>query len=846
MTRDSVFLALKNKICYTGIQATEIFPELFLNQHSFLFVRFRVSKSKTLSLISIYSLAALSSMLLAYAEIAFLPQCLTPFIVIVAFVFVERKKSFSLSTLWANLLGVASILLAAQELFFGSIEGRLLSGAHLLVYLMWIVLLQKKETQHYWWIITLSLLQVAVGSVLTNDGSYGLFLLLFLFSSIWTLSLFWVQQVQENFSFQENQPLSAQSSFTIERNETSEQNKVSPSSKLAQRKSFAKSGICFQPGETWLTKRFIFGVFNNILGAAFISAFFFVLIPRLWIGSGRIAEAQANAIAALGTLTGFSDKVQLGDIGTILESREKVLEVNMFHEETGEAIDVEKYTSQLGYEEPYFRGTVLEVYKEGGWELSSRILSHESEFSSHWEKQGRFKGQFLKNEVRQEYQLEPIGTEKLFAVLPFSSGWTKDANISSSRIDILSHITRRYLVLEEGNENTNHRQLEYTIYSPAQIEEKHRRYLPVIDESPLLWNDYTVYTALPQKDVPGLIALAKDVASRGQSTTDQLVITKRLESFLRETGGYTYTLKMSRKDKTIDPIEDFLLNRKSGHCEYYATALALMLRAVGIPSRLVSGFKGGEKNLFTGAFEVQQRHAHAWVEAYVNGRWILLDATPATRAESVKNQGSSFSSWANFKEMMKSFWSENVVSMNYSKQTNSVYKPIQKSITEWWSSFSKGEIDSQSLFAGIKDFFLSPKKWISATGGIVSFALMLFLLVLYFIVRRVVPLLLRLLKKIQQQKNSIPPIKVDFYERFSKLCASRGFTRSQSETQQEFATQAVQHFNADLAAIGSPAFPQELVTSFYQIRFGGDEIQEPQRNLINQLLTQLEQQFKKN
>ncbi len=97
----------------------KISPESFLSQYQILFVRFRVSQSKTLSLISIYSLAALSSMLLAYAEIAFWPQCLTPFIVIIAFVFVERKKSFSLSTLWANLLGVASILLAAQELFFG-------------------------------------------------------------------------------------------------------------------------------------------------------------------------------------------------------------------------------------------------------------------------------------------------------------------------------------------------------------------------------------------------------------------------------------------------------------------------------------------------------------------------------------------------------------------------------------------------------------------------------------------------------------------------------------------------------------------------------------------------------
>ena len=86
-------------------------------------------------------------------------------------------------------------------------------------------------------------------------------------------------------------------------------------------------------------------------------------------------------------------------------------------------------------------------------------------------------------------------------------------------------------------------------------------------------------------------------------------------------------------DPNLDPVEDFLVNRKEGHCEYFASALALLLRSIDIPARMVNGFKGGDWNELTQTMNVRQKHAHSWVEAYVGRRTraIRRSGSPSTR-----------------------------------------------------------------------------------------------------------------------------------------------------------------------------------------------------------------------
>ncbi|HXO22076.1 MAG TPA: transglutaminase domain-containing protein, partial [Thermoanaerobaculia bacterium] len=101
---------------------------------------------------------------------------------------------------------------------------------------------------------------------------------------------------------------------------------------------------------------------------------------------------------------------------------------------------------------------------------------------------------------------------------------------------------------------------------------------------------------------------------------------RRLELHLMQNYGYTQDFAGR---STADPLDDFLFRYKSGHCEYFASAMVLMLRSQGIPARLVTGFLGGEYNPFEGYTIVRNSNAHAWVEAYLAGEgWRIFDPTP--------------------------------------------------------------------------------------------------------------------------------------------------------------------------------------------------------------------------
>ena len=106
--------------------------------------------------------------------------------------------------------------------------------------------------------------------------------------------------------------------------------------------------------------------------------------------------------------------------------------------------------------------------------------------------------------------------------------------------------------------------------------------------------------------------------------------------------GFGYSLYQGASLGTRSALTDFLLGTKSGHCEYFATATVLLLRAAGVPARYATGFSAQEFSRLENAYIVRVRHAHAWASAWVNGRWIDVDTTPSTWARA-EEQGAS--SW---------------------------------------------------------------------------------------------------------------------------------------------------------------------------------------------------------
>ncbi len=165
------------------------------------------------------------------------------------------------------------------------------------------------------------------------------------------------------------------------------------------------------------------------------------------------------------------------------------------------------------------------------------------------------------------------------------------------------------------------------------------------------------WMTLPRSLDPRVAELAASIAGDGPPT-EQL---QRLADHLRDTYDYT---RQPRDAGTEDPLATFLFERRSGHCEYFASALAVLARAQGIPARLVNGFVGGERSPVDGRWVVRRYHAHSWVEVHETGvGWRMVDATPGPGAPAVVP--GPLQAWS---EALDAWWAEAFVGYDRADQ----------------------------------------------------------------------------------------------------------------------------------------------------------------------------------
>lgn len=171
---------------------------------------------------------------------------------------------------------------------------------------------------------------------------------------------------------------------------------------------------------------------------------------------------------------------------------------------------------------------------------------------------------------------------------------------------------------------------------------------------------YQLYLRTPARLDPRVGELAHRLSDAEPVLLDRA---RRIEEHLRS--SYRYTLELP-KTQPVDPISYFLFERKRGHCEYFASAMAVMLRSVGIPSRLATGFQSGTYNPFTGWYLVRGTDAHAWVEGYFAGHgWVTFDPTPAN--PDAPHQ-SLFSQLRLYMDAMEIVWQDWVVAYDLERQ----------------------------------------------------------------------------------------------------------------------------------------------------------------------------------
>lgn len=809
---------------------------------------------------SIYSLVVASSFMLAWAEgfkKGIPPQCFTIPFAFLTYFYVERWRKFSISTLVANVLGLVAFGFAVNELMGDDIEARLLAGAHLLAYLMWVMLLQEKSERHYWSLCALCVLQVAVGAVLTKDGTYGVMLVGFLFASLWTLSVFSLQQCQKLFTAAEQAERDGHSDNAVEA-ETAKI-AIEGTQLLAAFRSPSTAGGSLQrdPQSRWINRRFVLSCLGTSTLTLVAALLLFFLVPRdrrIW-GNGQPRINTDDDGNRFVSMTGFSREVQLGDIGQILESTEPVMAVRLFDNDTNDQLEMARYVEELGIDEPLFRGAVMLEYSRGAWKSwSSRLGGWSAQDALNRTEEllrAHPRRRLPSGLIRQEIEMEPVDEELLFAMSPvFAGQFAQEGPQGRSPLSVPLERDRRTQVIKRPKD-VKDMPLRFTFYSWRNPELRKRRLAFGRRRNQHFYQ--APYLDLSE-GLDRLRKLAREVTEfdgdRPRHSPDQMA--RMLETYLRDSGEYTYTLNATVFDPEIDPVEDFLFNRKTGHCEYYATALALMLRAVGIPSRLVSGFKGGEENRFTGAFEVQERHAHAWVEAMVgdrweggdggwwvdgNARWITLDATPPLeRQQTVEEAGSSVGAWTEFKSALSDGWSKYIVNLNDGAR-RLLFTPIRELFNSLLAKFKTGQARFSDWWRAAKAFFSSPEKWISWQGGAVSFALLAFGACLVWITKRVI----RLVRRWAFPTNPQGRQTVAFYERFQHLCRKTGIRRTPSQTPREFAVAVSRLLAKRLPDLDGQTFPTRLVEAYYGVRFGDLTLASSDLDSIEQGLSNWEQ-----
>lgn len=179
-----------------------------------------------------------------------------------------------------------------------------------------------------------------------------------------------------------------------------------------------------------------------------------------------------------------------------------------------------------------------------------------------------------------------------------------------------------------------------------------------------------VYLRLPPTLDPRVSELAHNITASATNNYDRA---NQVQFYLRS--NFKYTLDPPAIEPE-DPVGSFLFRSKSGYCEYFAAAMAVMLRTLDIPSRLVNGFQTGSYNRIGRDFVVRARDAHSWVEVYFPSYgWIPFDPTPADPHPVLPGE------WDDYVDAAALFWNEWVINYDFSHQVELARQVEQDSRT---------------------------------------------------------------------------------------------------------------------------------------------------------------------
>jgi transglutaminase-like putative cysteine protease len=556
------------------------------------------------------------------------------------------RRSFLIPERWTTALTLAYAAFYLVDYFFIS-GGFLNATVHLVIFALVVRLFSTRRERDYYFLAVIASLMVLAAAVLTVGSMFLLTFSGFMMAAVVAVILMEMRH--------------AAAKSTVHASESRDE--------LAHR-HMAFSLVGASPVLVLFT----------LLGAAGI----FFLLPR-------ISAGYFSAYAPGGELTtGFSDRVQLGQIGRIQQSRSVVMHIHIDGDE------------RRGFDLKW-RGGTFSYFDGTSWlnpEKNPPIIRSEN---------GRFE---LRGQAGDPHQtaksihyrvlMEPVGTNVFFL---------------APRAQVLEG---RYKAISLGHTGgVSNLDAEHPV---ARYEATSNVWQPDPQQLRATTEEYPFdvvqnYLQLPALD-RRIAQLAEQITAASTNKYDKA---SALENYLRTRFGYTLQLPATPQP---DQLANFLFERKQGHCEYFASAMAVMLRTLRIPARVATGFRGGEFNDVSSQYVVRASDAHAWVEVYFPGYgWVEFDPTPAGSASSPTGWDRAML----YVDAMASFWREWIVNYDLGHQQTLALVARHNS-REWLENFRNWrERQYDSLLNAARRahniITESPGRW--SSRGILLFALLL-------------------------------------------------------------------------------------------------------------------------
>jgi hypothetical protein len=531
-----------------------------------------------------------------------------------------------------------------------------------------------------------------------------------------------------------------------------------------------------------LTRALSLAALSVALGAIALGIVLFFFFPRFNAGYlGRTSFSPS-------LMTGFSENVELGQIGEIKKNSEVVMRV-----QTGRPI---------GYDRLRWRGIALTTFDGRRW----TTLDHRPR-----ELHPREDGWIDTADQPQKTEapapgilftifLEPLATDAIFVpgkVIKLQGNFTGEGGNSFAamrRSYIFRDFTGTLL-----NPFHNYSAIRYAGFSRLTSLNASKLRAASTDYSP---DVVETYLQLPAQLDPRIPELAKQITRDAKTPFDKALM---IESYLRDRFTYTLTLTGQPGD---DPLAHFLFETHAGHCEYFASAMTIMLRTIGVPSREVNGFLPGEYNDLGGDYIVRTSDAHSWVEVYFPGNeWQVFDPTPAA----LENSASIITRLGQYADWLEITWSEWVVGYDFAHQLVLAQNVQQTSRN--WSETARNWFAQKQRAA---------KRWMKSwqyEHGSAGFLLPLTLVVLLVALRfNLIPAFLRRLRLFLQLRSARsarnnPQLASRLYAELLRTLARRGLMRFESQTPFEFAA------TVHAPNLVSPV--REFTQIYAHARFGG-------------------------